>query len=679
MNCQVHSIEHPLPIVRTDPLPPFLCPIPKLSIPTDLIRDHVRVANGAMVIPNSEKIKLSPSLPFHPPILSGGMLVGTDATQQPTAPKRKAIEKCNNIIDLLSADDNHQIFYNPGSLKGSNTKVTAPSLPLASFFTNEMPWLKDVLSSPTTNDSEPSPSTFQMEVKSLVKAASVAIEQSNTVVNSMHTFSSHGNKKRSFHEMQRSNTNSIDGLYRSNLVVNEPSINADAIDHPLIPKPSTPLYFLEQAKEKIVRNFQPFLSDVEIVLIEKLYLMYDVYHPTDPNSSGGSCDSLHSRTDFIFKLLGTRRRDEIDAILAEKQVLFSSNRGDENEELSKGDGSKVINLLEGESDNSERNKIILSESKHLMQSSLISDLENGCTKTTLTYGKKESKALLSINTFQNSYQPCHHEGPCKAKYNCICIANSTFCEKYCACSSKNCERQFRGCTCKRSACRTKACPCFAASRTCDPDLCNICGASVHPLYIPFLQRFQQEQVMLCQPVGTNISAKSVKRGDSSGNANPANVEPFRFCSNVHFKYRKPHSLLIKSSQVHGWGAFAVNDIENNDFIHEYVGEIISQDEADRRGVVYDKLNVSYLFTMNEDEVVDATRKGNFAKFINHDDRTPNCCVKIIQNEGDHKIGIFAKRYIKAGEELTFDYNYKAHNAPAWAGGKGSGRACGKTT
>ncbi|KAG5360388.1 Histone-lysine N-methyltransferase, H3 lysine-4 specific [Yarrowia sp. B02] len=123
------------------------------------------------------------------------------------------------------------------------------------------------------------------------------------------------------------------------------------------------------------------------------------------------------------------------------------------------------------------------------------------------------------------------------------------------------------------------------------------------------------------------------------------------------KRKKP--VKFARSAIHNWGLYAIEPIAANEMIIEYVGEVVRQEIADLREARYMRSGIgsSYLFRVDESTVVDATKRGGIARFINHC-CTPSCTAKIIKVEGQKRIVIYASRDIAANEELTYDYKFE---------------------
>jgi uncharacterized protein len=125
--------------------------------------------------------------------------------------------------------------------------------------------------------------------------------------------------------------------------------------------------------------------------------------------------------------------------------------------------------------------------------------------------------------------------------------------------------------------------------------------------------------------------------------------------------RKTRPFEVRRSRIQGHGVFATRKIVAGDRLIEYRGERIDEDEADRRYPWKDdELHHTFLFRLDDGSVIDAGRRGNAAKYINHS-CDPNC--EALEEEG--RIFIYALRDIRRGEELAYDYNFvleEPHNA-----------------
>ncbi|KAG8481266.1 hypothetical protein CXB51_026028 [Gossypium anomalum] len=118
-------------------------------------------------------------------------------------------------------------------------------------------------------------------------------------------------------------------------------------------------------------------------------------------------------------------------------------------------------------------------------------------------------------------------------------------------------------------------------------------------------------------------------------------------------------LAFGKSGIHGFGIFAKHPHRAGDMVIEYTGELVRPSIADRREhFIYNSLvgAGTYLFRIDNERVIDATRAGSIAHLINHSCE-PNCYSRVISVHGDEHIIIFAKRDIKRWEELTYDYRF----------------------
>ncbi|XP_064604086.1 histone-lysine N-methyltransferase NSD2-like isoform X2 [Liolophura sinensis] len=129
------------------------------------------------------------------------------------------------------------------------------------------------------------------------------------------------------------------------------------------------------------------------------------------------------------------------------------------------------------------------------------------------------------------------------------------------------------------------------------------------------------------------------------------------CMNQRFQKREyPKSTPFRTAG-RGWGLKTLVDIKKGQFVNEYVGELVDEEECRRRIVKAHEENITnfYMLTIDKNRIIDAGPKGNLSRFMNHSCQ-PNLETQKWTINGEVRVGLFAAQDIPAESELTFNYN-----------------------
>lgn len=224
----------------------------------------------------------------------------------------------------------------------------------------------------------------------------------------------------------------------------------------------------------------------------------------------------------------------------------------------------------------------------------------------------ESESKLKISLLS----PCQHKGSCHEASDCHCYKEAHHCSRNCRCSL-DCPIRWKGCKCgtrKKSSghCGTEKCPCWAAARECDPELCVKCDAR-----------------------GRHKKKKCLNNDIQKGRFQPIKI----------------------AKGLYGSGAYAQCALPKGVFIGEYVGELISKEGTALTtiDVLCNHLDLNYIFDLDTTYALDSANFGNETRYLNHVDKDPNCDATVINVNGVHRIVLVTIKSVAIAEELFLNY------------------------
>uniref|UniRef100_A0A0K0E842 Histone-lysine N-methyltransferase n=1 Tax=Strongyloides stercoralis TaxID=6248 RepID=A0A0K0E842_STRER len=130
------------------------------------------------------------------------------------------------------------------------------------------------------------------------------------------------------------------------------------------------------------------------------------------------------------------------------------------------------------------------------------------------------------------------------------------------------------------------------------------------------------------------------------------------CSNRRMQRRQNAPVEAFWAGIKGWGLRAKADISKGDFIMEYCGEVLNGKQENRRARRYAKDNQKHHYFMHLTSLttIDAYYKGNISRCMNHS-CDPNAKTEKWRVKGITRVGFFATKNIKKGEEICFNYHF----------------------
>lgn len=127
--------------------------------------------------------------------------------------------------------------------------------------------------------------------------------------------------------------------------------------------------------------------------------------------------------------------------------------------------------------------------------------------------------------------------------------------------------------------------------------------------------------------------------------------------------------IAKVSDQVGYGVYALEDIPPGRWLGEYTGLARACKDNDCTN--------AYVFNYVHGAVIDASKRGNFSRFINHSEQSPNARYMRLLVDGTVHVILLAQETIARDKQILFDYGpdyWSTRHTPLELDTNGSGKS-----